>query len=177
MRYKFRYLNGIYKTGAMIAGPLQNFFITTAAFLLVYYLIAKLTGLFGFDDSFLNGAFYSVFREIMFCCAFILALLCFVLKKGVFLYDDKLVIARYTITPTNWNPYISIRYSEIEQANVNYSDLHYTKHRFSFVTLCGDESYNVELTLKNGKKYFFSIQNQEEFVSELLSRMGKDTDD
>lgn len=35
------------------------------------------------------------------------------------------------------------------------------------VVPCGDESYNVELTLKNGKKYFFSIENQEEFCDNL----------
>ena len=126
MRYKFRYLNGIYKTLAAIAGPMLNFSITIAVFIVGYYLFAKIIAWFGVDDS---------------------------------------------ITNINWNPYIVIKYSDIASVNINYSDLHFTKYRFSFVTLCGDESYNVELTLKNGKKYFFSIYNQEEFCENLNSLM------
>lgn len=168
MRYKFRYLNNIYKTLAAIAGPMLNFSITIAVFLIGYYLFAKITAWFGVDDSIINN---SVFREVMIYSAFAVSLVYCFLKKGVFLYNDKLVIARYTITNINWNPYIVIKYSDIASVNVNYSDLHFTKYRFSFVTLCGDESYNVELTLKNGKKYFFSIYNQEEFCENLNSLM------
>ena len=35
------------------------------------------------------------------------------------------------------------------------------------MTLGGDRAYNVELTLKNGKKYYFSIEDQEEFCENL----------
>ena len=164
MRYKFRYLNGIYKLIAFVAGPMQNFSIIIGAFLLIYYLISKIIIAIGIDDSFIDN---SLFREMMFTCAIIFASMYYIFKKGVFLYNDKLIIARYTITLTNWNPYIVIKYSDIESVNVNYSDIHFTKYRLSFITLCGDESYNVELTLKNGKKYFFSIQNQEAFCNNL----------
>ena len=143
---------------------MQNFSITIGAFLLIYYLISKIIIAIGIDDSFIDN---SLFREMMFTCAFLFATIYYIFKKGIFLYNDKLIIARYTITLTNWNPYITIKYSDIEHVNVNYSNIHFTKYRLSFITLCGDESYNVELTLKNGKKYFFSIQNQEEFCNNL----------
>ncbi|MCH5320332.1 MAG: hypothetical protein J1E36_01115 [Eubacterium sp.] len=167
MRYKFRYFNSIYKMGAAIIGPLQNFFITIALFLLVYYLLGRLSILIGVDNYFINETVFGIVRRIMFICAFLSVAFYCVLKKGVFLNDDSLVIARYTITPINWKPRITISYDEIEQVNVNYTDLHFTKYRFLLVVLCGDEAYNVELTLKNGKKYFFSIENQEKFCQNL----------
>lgn len=167
MRYKFRYLNGMYKTAAAIACPFQNFCLTIALFLLSYYLLGRLTVLIGIEDYFLNETVWGVIRKIMFIGAFLLAGVYCVLRKGVFLYDDRLVIARYTITTFNWKPRITVSYDEIESVNVNYTDLHYTKYRFSQVVPAGDEAYNVEVTLRNGKKYFFSIQGQEEFCQTL----------
>lgn len=173
MRYKFRYLNGVYKTVAAVAGPMQNFFITIAVFIFSYYLVGRLTVLIGIDNSFMNSTFNSIVREIMIYIALIFAVAYCFLKKGVFLYNDRLVIARYTITPLNWKSRIIVNYNEIEYVNVNYTDLHFTKYRFSVINICADEAYNVELTLKNGKKYFFSIQNQEEFCDNLNSLLIK----
>lgn len=99
-----------------------------------------------------------------------------VLKKGVFLYQNHLVIARYTITLRNWKNRISIDYNDIESVIVNYSDLRFTKYHGSLLVPFGDDTYNVELTLKNGKKYFFSIENQEEFCDNLNSLFLKNTE-
>lgn len=176
MRYKFRYLNGTYRITAFIGGVMQNFFAVIAAFMLLYFLVNKVTALIGVEDSSFNTIFNSAVRKIMPCCALAASVVFCVLKKGVFLYNNRLIIARYTFTLTNWNPRITINYNEIEHVNVNYADLHFTKYRFAVVNLSGDESYNVELTLKNGKKYFFSIQNQEEFCSQLDSLLNKYND-
>lgn len=167
MRYKFRYANGIYKTCAKIIVPLQNFFIAIAFFLLIYYLFGRLTVLLGVEDYLISDTVIEIVQEIILVFSALSAVVYCVFKKGVFLYDDSLVIARYTITPINWKPRITISYDEIERVNVNYTDLRFTKYRFSMVTPCGDYAYNVELTLKNGKKYFFSIQEQEEFCNNL----------
>ncbi len=43
------------------------------------------------------------------------------------------------------------------------------------MTLGGDRAYNVELTLKNGKKYYFSIEDKEEFC-ENLSQLLENTE-
>lgn len=173
MRYKFRYINGTYKIIAFIGAVMQNFFFVIAAFMLLYYVVNKIITLIGVEDSDFNIVFNSAVRKAMPYCAFTASIVFCILKKGVFLYNDKLVIARYTFTLTNWNPRITISYNEIEHVNVNYSDLHFTRYRFAVVNLSGDESYNIELTLKNGKKLFFSIQDQEEFCSQLELLMNK----
>lgn len=167
MRYKFRYFNGIYKTAAKIAIPLQNFMLIVLLFWLFYYLIARFSIFIGIDDYLLQDNVLNALLKIMYACAISWAVIYCVFRKGVFLYDDHLVIARYAITLTNWKNRITIRYDEIKKVNVNYTDLHFTKNRFSLVVPCGDEAYNVELTLKSGKKYFFSIENQEEFCDNL----------
>lgn len=167
MRYKFRYFNGIYKTAAKIAIPLQNFFIIVAAFWLFYYLVGRLAILIGIDNYLLRDDILDVFLRIMYTCSILWAAIYCFFKKGVFLYDDHLTIARYTVTLTNWKNRIFISYDEIEKVNVNYTDLHFTRYHFMLVVPGGDESYNIELTLKSGKKYFFSIEDQEEFCENL----------
>lgn len=174
MRYKFRCFNNIYKSMAKIICPFQNFFITIAVFMLTYYLIGRLTILIGVEDYFLNENVFSVVRKLMFICSAISVLIYLVCKKGVFLYDDCLVIAKYTITKLNWKPRITVNYADIERVNVNYIDLHFSRHRFHLVSPCADEAYNVELTLKNGKKYFFSIENQEEFCDNVNMLIDKE---
>lgn len=167
MRYKFRYFNGIYKTVATFAGPFRNFFILVALSFLSYFLIGKFAALIGIEDYLINDTVWNILRKIILICSALWSIIYCVLKKGVFLYDNHLVIARYTITLTNWKNRISINYDDIESVNVNYTDLHFTKYRFLQIVPGGDESYNIELTLKNGKKYFFSIEDQEEFCQNL----------
>lgn len=166
MRYKFRYLNGIYKTAAAIVCPLQNFFLVWAIFFLVLFLINKIAVLIGFDNL-INDTIFVILRKIIFLLSTFWAVVYCVCRKGVYVYNNHLVVARYTVTLTNWKNRITISYDEIESVSDNFNDLHYTKHKFSMVVPCGDESYNVELTLKNGKKYFFSIEDQEEFCDNI----------
>jgi len=173
MRYKFRYFDGISKAGAKIACPMQNFLLTFVIIVFVYTLFGKIVTLIGIEDYIINKSLDHSMQRAAFICAFIAALAYFIFRKGVFLYDDRLVIARNTITLTNWKPRITVNYDDIEHVNVNYTDLHFTKYYFSIVTPYGDEAYNVELTLKSGKKYFFSIQDQEEFCEVLNSLIEK----
>lgn len=178
VRYKFRYYNGIYKAIGRIVTPFQNFFLTWVIFFIIFFLIGKLMILFGLENYVINDFAIGIFQKITFICSTIWVVVYFVLKKGVFLYEDRLVIARYTITLTNWKNRIIIDYNDIESVNINFRDLHFTKHRFSLLVLCGDEANNIELTLKSGKKYYFSIENQEEFCDNLnllLEKRKKDT--
>ncbi|MCH5315659.1 MAG: hypothetical protein J1E81_07080 [Eubacterium sp.] len=168
MKYKFRYTNSIYKIVAAIVVPVQNFFITTVLILIAYFLFGKLAILIGADNYFINETVFEIVRKIVLICSFLSAASYCVLKKGAFLYDDRLVIAKYTMTPLNWKLRITISYDEIEHVNVNYIKLNFIK-RFLLLVPLGDETCNVELTLKNGKKYFFSIEYQEEFCQNLNS--------
>lgn len=85
------------------------------------------------------------------------------------MYERYLVIARYTITTRNWNSKITLKYDDIESVNINYNDLRFTKYHGSLLVPFGDNTYNIEITMKNGRKYFFSIENQEEFCDHLNS--------
>lgn len=172
MRYKFRYINSIYKSAAKIVAPMQNFFSIIAIFFVAYNLIGRLCILFNISILTIKD-FGEALQEPMFICAFLSAIIYCFLPKGVFINDSEIVIAKYTFVPFNFKMRIHIPYKEIERINVNYSDIHFTKYRFSFVTLCGDEAYNVEITLKNGKKYYFSIENQEEFVENINQRIAQ----
>ncbi|MDE5974287.1 MAG: hypothetical protein K2G73_06415, partial [Eubacterium sp.] len=122
-----------------------------------------------------NDTILSFFTEIAFVFSISSAIIYCVFRKGVFLNEDNLIIARYTITPFNWKLWIKIDYSDIEKVNVNYFDLSFIDYHFRMLTLGGDRAYNVELTLKNGKKYFFSIENQEGFC-ENLSQLLENTE-
>lgn len=171
MRYKFRYFNRMYKTVASIVGPFQNFFLIWALSLLLFFLLGKLSIFIGLENYLINDTVWGILQKIILTCSILWAAVYCIFRKGVYLYDDHLVIARYTFTLTNWKNRITVNYDEIESVNINYSDLHFTKYRFSMLVLCGDEAYNVELTLKTGKKYYFSIEDQVEFCENLNLRI------
>lgn len=172
MRYKFRYLSSLDKFKAVILGFVQNFSITMFVIYLIVLLLGKILALFGINSLSESENFVSTILTITFGISFVLGILYWILKKGVFVYDDRLILAKYTFVPFNFKPRITVNYYEIESVNVNYYNIAVTKYRYSMVTLCGDKAYNVELTLKNGKKYFFSIENQEQFVEELIERVN-----
>lgn len=169
MRFIFRYFNRSFKILCTILVPLQNFILPP----IIASFFIRVIGLIGLGQYFNNDLIISIIQKIVIFVSILWAAIYIFFRKGVFLYDDYLVIARYTITLRNWKNRIKIKYDDIDHVNVNYTDLRFTKHHGSLLVPCGDNTYNVEITLKNGKKYFFSIENQEEFVSELLSRMDR----
>ncbi len=162
----------MFKLAAKIAAPMQKFFMTIAIFFISYNLIGRICILFNVTDLSIKNI-GSVMQKIMFICAFSAAIIYCFLRKGVFINASEIVIAKYTFVPFNFKMRIHISFDEIEKINVNYLDIHFTKYRFSLVTLCGDEAYNVELTLKSGKKYFFSIENQEKFCDNIDMLLSK----
>ena len=171
-RYKFRYYNRTLKILNAFFVPLQNLLVPQVFVL----LIVRLVSLVGLGQYLNNDIIINILQKIILICSISWALIYCVLKKGVFLYQNHLVIARYTITLKNWKNRISIDYNDIESVIVNYSDLRFTKYHGWLLVPFGDDTYNVELTLKNGKKYFFSIENQEEFCDNLNSLFLKNTE-
>lgn len=165
----------MFKTGSMIAGILQNFWMPWLIFYVLYVLVGKFSISIGLDNYLSDDiVLYNLQRIVFIFSISSVIVFCF-FRKGVFLNENHLIIARYTITPFNWKWWIKIDYSDIEKVNVNYFDLSFIDYHFRMLTLGGDRAYNVELTLKNGKKYFFSIENQEEFC-ENLSQLLKNTE-
>ncbi len=165
----------MFKTGSMIAGILQNFWLPWLIFYILYVLIGKVSILIGLDNYLSDDiVLYSLQRIVLIISISSVIVFCF-FRKGVFLNENHLIIARYTITPFNWKWWIKIDYSDIEKVNINYFDLSYIDYHFRMLILGGDRAYNVELTLKNGKKYYFSIEDQEEFC-ENLSQLLENTE-
>ncbi len=162
-RYKFRYYNSTFKILNAFFVPLQNLLIPRAFSL----LIVRLVSLVGLGQYINNSIIINALQKIILICSISWALIYCVFKKGVFVYKDHLVIARYTITLRNWKNRITVDYNEIKSIIVNYSDLRFTRYHGSLLVPFGDDTYNVELTLNNGKKYFFSIKDQEEFCNNL----------
>lgn len=169
MRYKFRYYNGFFKVLNALLVPWQNLLLPQ----FVIILIARLVSLIGLGQYFNNDTVIGILQKIILIVSVAWTIIYCVFKKGVFLYNDHLVIARYTITFRNWRNRISVSYDDIESVKVNYSDLRFTKYHGSLLVPFGDDTYNVELVLKNGKRYFFSIENQEEFCEMLNSLLEK----
>ncbi len=165
----------MFKTGSMIAGILQNFWLPWLIFYILYVLVGKVSILIGLDNYLSDDiVLYSLQRIVLIISISSVIVFCF-FRKGVFLNENHLIIARYTITPFNWKWWIKIDYSDIEKVNINYFDLSYIDYHFRMLILGGDRAYNVELTLKNGKKYYFSIEDQEEFC-ENLSQLLENTE-
>ena len=162
----------MFKTGSMIAGILQNFWLPWLIFCILYVLVGKVSILIGLDNYLSDDiVLYSLQRIVLIISISSVIVFCF-FRKGVFLNENHLIIARYTITPFNWKWWIKIDYSDIEKVNINYFDLSYIDYHFRMLILGGDRAYNVELTLKNGKKYYFSIEDQEEFCENLSQLIG-----
>lgn len=168
--YKFRYYNGTFKLLSGIVITLQNLFIPRILLL----IIARLIAIAGFVEYLKNAFAAQAFVNLSLTLGTIWAVIYIFGRKGVFLYNDRLVIARYTITLRNWKNRITIKYSDIERVNVNYNNLFFTRHHGSQLVPLGDDGCNVELTLKNGKKYFFSIYDQELFCEQLESLIVND---
>lgn len=169
MRYKFRYYNSSFKVLNSIFVPLQNLLFPQ----IVALILLRVISLIGLGQYLNNDIVISTLQKIILICSVFWLIIYCIFKKGVFLHDQYLIIARYTITLRNWKNRIVLRYDEIESVNVNYTDLRFTKYHGSLLVPFGDNTYNVELTMKNGKKYFFSVENQEEFCDNLNSLIQK----
>lgn len=169
MRYKFRYYNGTFKVLSALFIPLQNLLLPR----LFVLFILRLLSLAGLGQYFNNDIAINVIQKIILVLSCSWAFIYIICRKGVFLHDDRLTIARYTITLNNWKNRITVKYDDIASVNVNYNSLRFTKYYKSFIVPFGCDDYNVELTLKNGKKYFFSIQDQEEFCDNLNLLLDK----
>ena len=129
-------------------------------------LIIKLFLLFNLDEYINFQSFSTFLQKIMLALMMLWVVIYSLCPKGVFLYKDKLIIKRYNITLRNWKFLIPINYSDIDRVSMNYTDLRKTKYYGCLLVPFGDEAYNVEITLKNGKKY------AESFCNELVQRIN-----
>lgn len=107
-----------------------------------------------------------IILALKFCCCF----------KGVILYDSYLEITTQTIGLGKNKPKFKINYSDIESVFNSTYNLRYDRKKARRTFLAGDLSNYIELTLRGGKQFCFSVDNQRDFIEEILIRMNTSKD-
>ncbi len=168
-KYRFRYYNTTFKFLSYLLVPIVNIIIVS----FVINLLMRLPNSLGFHNLIPKGKLLYICQNSIIAVSVIWNIMYVFFPKGVFLYQDHLIIARYCITLRNFRFRIKVNYNDINKANVNYSNLLLSRYYGSELVPLGDNKYNVELTLKNGKKLFFSIEDAEQFCEEIEYRCDR----
>lgn len=147
-----------------------SFFTNLGIPIVAFYVISIVMGLFGITEHFsvelmmvllVISILLGLFFAMKFCFCF----------KGVILYNSCLEIVTQTLGFGKDKPKITICYSEIASVFVSSYNIRYNRKKARKSFISGDYTNYVELTLKDGKQYCFTVENQEDFVKEVVSRM------
>lgn len=164
--YYFRYSNFFDK----FAGGFFSFFTNLGIPIVAFYIIAIAMGLCGITKHFsvelmmvllVLSILFGLFFAIKFCFGF----------KGVILYDSYLEITTQTLGIGKNKPKFKINYSDVASVFNSTYNLRYDRRKARRTFIAGDYSNYIELTLKSGKQFCFSVDNQTEFLDELLNRI------
>lgn len=167
MRLKFRYANFITKLLVVLSNIIKNAILPR----IILISLVRILSLIGFAEMIDNDIFYDYATKAVIYLAIIFMGVYILFPKGVFVKDDYLIIARYTVTLTNWKPLIKIKYDDIEQTGINYTDLRFSKRHFSLLA-GGDYLSNIEIVTKKGRHYYFCINDQQEFCDYINKKIG-----
>lgn len=91
--------------------------------------------------------------------------------KGVTLYNSFMEISTRIIGVGKNKPKITICYSEILSVYTSSYNLRYNRKKARKTFIAGDTKCYVELTLKDGKQYCFTVDEQDDFINEITERM------
>lgn len=165
--YYFRYANFSEK----FANGFISFFSNLGIPIVSVYIIAFVMGLCGIGkyidmDIVMVIVFISILLGIFFAIKFCV---CF---KGVTLYKSFLEISTQTLGFGKNKPKIKINYSDISSVFISTYNLRYDRRKARKNFIAGDLKNYVELTLKNGRQYCFTVDKQDEFVNEVKIRMN-----
>ncbi len=169
MRYRFKYYNTTFKVLSYILIPVINVIIVS----LIVGALTKILLFFGIDNIIHNHTMDSLYQDVIIYVSLAWNLVYIFFPKGVIVKENSLIIARYCITLRNFKFRIRVRFEDIESVNVNYNNLNLSKYYGAELVPLGDSNYNVELTLKNGKKLFFSIWDAEAFCQKFAEQIHK----
>lgn len=134
------------------------------------YIIAFFLGLCGIGkyvnmDIMMVIVFISILLGIFFAIKFCVGF------KGVTLYDSYMQITTQTLGFGKSKPKIKINYSDISSIFISAYNLRYDRRMARKNFIAGDLKNYVELTLKNGRQYCFTVDRQDDFVNEVNVRM------
>ena len=151
-KYKFKAPNRTFQLLLPFLCAADNFAIV----FLLCRLGLGLLGRIGLADFLLQDPVLDYITKAVLILSVVYSLLPLVMPKGCFLYDDQVVLARYTITALNWKNKIAVPYYMIENAYVQYSSIYWTKDMFSELVPYGDFNYNGAATARWQEIHFFS---------------------
>ena len=118
-KYKFKAVNRILQFLLPFLCAADNFAIV----FLLCRLGLGILGRIGLADFLLQDPVLDYITKAVLILSVVYSLLPLVMPKGCFLYDDQVVLARYTITALNWKNKIAVPYYMIENAYVQYSSI------------------------------------------------------
>ena len=165
-RYKFRYPNLATRLVKEFLSICTNFGMPIFSFIIISIAMA-MCGVI----KYLGIEMWMTLLGVAVVLGIILSIKYFCCYKGVILYDTYLEIATHTFGLARSKPKIKINYMDILSIYNSTYNLRYDRRKARNSFLVGDYSDYVELTLKGGKQFCFSVDNQTEFVDELLSRI------
>lgn len=166
--YYFRYANSFEKFMMRFLSFVANFALPIVAF----YAIAIVTGIFGIN-KYLGADVLTILLIVSIALGLICAIKFCVCFKGITLYDSYMEISTQTIGFGKNKPKIIIGYDDISSVFQNTYNLRYSRKKARKTFIAGDYQDYVELTLKGGKQFCFSVENQKEFIEELQNRRNK----
>ena len=163
--YKFRYSSTGQKCAQWLKEACKNFFAPIVICCITFFCMG-LTGTAKYISTELGGLLFNISVIV----GFILVLVYSVIPKKVTLSDNHLEIATGSFFLKHKSPKIKINYSEVTGVLESTDNLKYNKFKMKNSFLAGDYSNYVEITLKGGKQFCFSVENQSQFVAELNQR-------
>lgn len=164
--YKFRYNNTGQKCAQWLKEACKNFFAPIIICCLIFFCMG-FTGTAKYISTEMGGLLFNISVII----GFFMLLVYSVIPKKVTLFDNHLEIATGSFFLKNKSPKIKINFNEITSVFESTDNLKYNKFKMKNSFLAGDYSNYVELTLKGGKQFCFSVENQSEFVENVIQKI------
>lgn len=164
--YNFRYQN----TAQKIALNIMNFVATIAFPVILCWIIFIIMALCGVLH-YLTMELCLVFLGISAVIGLIFAFNYAFGFKGVIIYDSYIEIINRNIVLNN--PKIKINYSDIACTYNSYQNIRANRRKINKTFFVGDPTNYVEITLYGGKQFCFAVENQKEFVDEIISRVSE----
>lgn len=170
--YKFRYNSKEKKFAKWLAEACKTFFTPIILCCLAFFCMG-LTDTAKYISTETGGLIFNISVII----GIIMVLIYSVLPKRVTLFSNHFEIAMGGILLNKKSTKVKIKYNEIVSIYESTYNLKNDKIKMKNSFLAGDYSNYVEIILKDGKQFCFSVENQSEFVDKLNQRREQSTRD
>lgn len=167
--YDFRYTNTISKLLQHIFSIIANTSYPVVICILLFFIMSICDVV-----KYLSLWMIVVMFSVSAISGVILTIKYFVTYKGIILYDSYMEICKNSLVDRNFKMVLKIDYDNILSIYNSSVNLRQDRKKAkNLITVFGDYSNYVEVTLKGGKQFCFSIEEQDDFVKEVIKRMEK----